>query len=283
MIQFDDLHERWARRSTRCETSGTGHTDSPRGRTRFVSLSVPHRTVLILSIGALVAVWLCSFVDPAQATKLPTTPGTPRAAVIDGVPLVPITTKQRVGCEKLANHLKRRVPCPGLLPVAIPVSPTSSAASCLGTVGETACGPAAIQVMGDVFFLSQSNFQVPPDYVGVTFQQSSGSVVPEPSVSGGPLGRFVFMAGPDLQAALRGESGKNVPPVPRYCAPLKATVTVRVHGSAAEVSFHGHSQVNLDLDVAEGDATILVAPDNRQTAISGRTRGYRRREAPRVP
>jgi hypothetical protein len=213
--------------------------------------------------------------------------------VIDGVPLVPITTNQRADCEKLANHLKRRVPCPGLLPVPIRVSPTSSAASCLGTLGETACGPAAIQVVGDVFLLSQSNFQVPPGYVGVTFQQYNGSVVPQPSVTGGPLGHFVFMAGPDLRAYLRRGTRKNVPPVPRYCMPLKVTATVRVHGSAAklyqcsdsssgpdevellmghdllvwddagitcEVSFHGHSQVNVDLDVAEADATVLVAP-----------------------
>jgi hypothetical protein len=31
-------------------------------------------------------------------------------------------------------------------------------------------------------------------------------------------------------------------------------------GITSEVSFHGHSQVNVDLDIAEADATILVAP-----------------------
>jgi hypothetical protein len=74
---------------------------------------------------------------------------------------------------------------------------------------------------------------------------------------------------------------------------MKVATTIRVHGSAAtlyqcsdssrgpgeielltghdllvwndagitsEVSFHGHSQVNVDLDIAEADATILVAP-----------------------
>jgi hypothetical protein len=147
--------------------------------------------------------------------------------------------------------------------------------------------------MGDVFLLSQSNFEVPPGYVGVTFQQNNGSIVPEPSVTGGPLGHFVFMAGPHLQVYLRGDAGKHVPPVPRYCTPLKVTPAINVHGTAAklyqcaetssgpnqvellmghdllqwndagitcEVSFHGHSQVNLDLDVAEADATILISP-----------------------
>jgi hypothetical protein len=101
------------------------------------------------------------------------------------------------------------------------------------------------------------------------------------------------MAGPDLGGYLRHETGKHVPPVPRYCTPMKVATTIRVHGSAAtlyqcsdssrgpgeielltghdllvwndagitsEVSFHGHSQVNVDLDIAEADATILVAP-----------------------
>jgi hypothetical protein len=230
---------------------------------------------------------------PLAAAKVPPTTVNPRAEVIDGVPLVPITASQRADCERLADHLKRRAPCPGLLPVPIPVAPTSSAASCLGTLGETACGPAAMQVTGDIFLLSQSNFQVPAGYVGVTFQQYNGTVVPEPSVNGGPLGHFVFMAGPDLGGYLRHETGKHVPPVPRYCTPMKVATTIRVHGSAAtlyqcsdssrgpgeielltghdllvwndagitsEVSFHGHSQVNVDLDIAEADATILVAP-----------------------
>jgi hypothetical protein len=31
-------------------------------------------------------------------------------------------------------------------------------------------------------------------------------------------------------------------------------------GITTEVSFHGHSQVNLDLDIAIADATKLVSP-----------------------
>ena len=32
------------------------------------------------------------------------------------------------------------------------------------------------------------------------------------------------------------------------------------HGMTCEVSFHGHSQVNVDLDEAEADATVFVSP-----------------------
>jgi hypothetical protein len=269
-------------------------------RRRIVSLPLPplalHGPVRTFSIAVLLSVALGSFVVPAGGAKPPPTVAHPKAEGIDGVPLVPITSRQRASCEKLANHLKKRVPCPGLLPTPIPISPTSSAVSCLGTLGESACGPAALQVTGGVFFLSQSNFKVPPGYVGVTFQQYNGATVPEQSVDGGPLGHFVFMAGRELRAYLRSGSRGNAPPVPRYCLPMKVTPAVRVHGSVAtlyqcsdsrngpgeielltghdvlvwddagvtaEVSFHGHSQVNVDLDIAEADATALVSPTKR--------------------
>ena len=220
----------------------------------------------------------------------------PKSEVVDSVPLVPITSAQRAKCEKFADQLKRRVPCPGLLPDAIPVSSTSSAASCLGVFGEESCGPAMIQLSGGVFLLNQSNFQVPPGYIGVTFKQYNGNVVPETSVSGGPLGHFVFMTGTDLASYLRNESGTAVPPVPIYCSSIQDANAIRVHGLVAtlyqcsdssnapgqlellmghdvlvwndsgiacEVSFHGHSQVNIDLDIAVADATQLVSPPKR--------------------
>jgi hypothetical protein len=188
------------------------------------------------------------------------------------------------------------VPCPGLLPEPIPVSSTSSASSCLGIFGEDSCGPALFDLSGGVFLVNQSNFQVPPGYVGVTFEQNSGDIVPEASVSGGPLGHFVFMAGTGLQSYLRHESGKAVPPVPTYCSSIQHVSAIAVHGSVAtlyqcadssnthdqlelimghdvlvwkdsgitcEVSFHGHSQVNIELDMAVADATELVSPTNR--------------------
>ncbi len=280
------------RSESSCKTSPTEKVKVPPkhgGLARPVFLFCAVLTLTISVLGLVV------FLGPAGATKVPRTVH-PRAEVIDGVPLVPITNSQRAACVKWADHLKRRVPCPGLLPVPIPVSPTSAEASCLGTLGETACGPAATQVTGDVFLLSQSNFEVPPGYVGVTFAQYGGSVVPEPSVTGGALGHFVFMAGRYLQVYLRDASGKHVPPVPRYCTLVKVSAPISVHGSAAklyqcadasrgpnqvrllmghdllewndagitcEVSFHGHSQVNQDLDVAEADATVLVSPTRR--------------------
>jgi hypothetical protein len=201
-----------------------------------------------------------------------------RPEVVDGVPLIPISAVQRSDCLKFADRLKRQVPCPGLLPKPIPVSSTSPNATCLGTLGEAACGPAVIQVT-NIFLLSQSNFQVPPGYVGVTYQEYNGTVVPEPSVDGGSLGHFVFTAGG--------------PHVPAYCSPMPVEQPVQVHGRAAtlyqcsdsstapgelqlimghdllvwddagittEVSFHGHSQVNVDLDLAVANATSLVSP-----------------------
>jgi hypothetical protein len=219
----------------------------------------------------------------------------PKMEVVDGVPLIPISVTQRAACEKYADQLKRRVPCPGLLPEPIPVSPTSSAAWCLGEIGEDACGPGVIQTTGNVFLLSQSNFQVPRSYVGVTFQQYSGKTVPMASVDGGPLGHFVFMAGTDLRTYLANGSRGSGPPVPGYCISVKGDKALRVQGAIAtlyqcsdssdspddlelvlghdllvwndsgmtcEVSFHGHSQVNVDLDTAVADATQLVEPSN---------------------
>lgn len=230
----------------------------------------------------------------AKTAKAPNTV-VAKAEVVDGVPLVPITAAQRMDCEQFADQLKRPVPCPGLLPDPIPVSPTSSAASCLGEGGEDGCGPATIQLDGGVFWLQQSNFQVPYGYVGVTFQQYSGKVVPMTSISGGPLGHFVFMTGTDLQSIMGNEGGRAVLPVPSYCRPMKLQKTTPVHGSVAtvyqcsdssnfgeietilghdvlvwndsgitcEVSFHGHSQVNVNLDIAVADATELVSPTKR--------------------
>ena len=242
--------------------------------------------MLILAIG-LVSVSACTAcssptVTPSERSTVPVVSvPEPKAEVVDGVPLIPITAVQRSDCAKFANRLKRQVPCPGLLPKPIPVSSTSPDAACLGTLGETACGPAVIQVT-NIFLLSQSNFQVPPGYVGVTYQEYNGTIVPEPSVNGGALGHFVFTVGG--------------PHVPAYCSPMAVAQPVQVQGVAGklyqcsdsstgpgelelimghdllvwedagittEVSFHGHSQVNVDLDLAVAKATSLVSPSSR--------------------
>jgi hypothetical protein len=147
-----------------------------------------------------------------------------------------------------------------------------------------------------LFELSQSNFEVPPSYSGVTFQQYNGAVVPEPSISDGPLGHFVFMTGTDLPAGVGNGTRRGASPVPSYCTPQATQTALRVRGVRAqlyrcsdagggpdafelimghqlllwkmagidvEVSFHGFSQVNVDLDLAVADSTTMVAAEHR--------------------
>lgn len=169
----------------------------------------------------------------AQTSILHTNTTAAKAEVIDGVPLVPTTKSQRNECQRFADHLKRQIPCPGLLPVPLPVSDASLSGACEGMVGamaEMACGPAVIELNGNLFELSQSNFEVPPGYVGVSFQQNNGSWVPEQSISGGSLGHFVFMTGTDMQSVMTGKRSKSLAPVPPYCSPLDQPSVFRVHG-----------------------------------------------------
>jgi hypothetical protein len=260
-------------------------------------------TVFSLATLLFVGYSLQTVVEPqiAQAQAPISRAGTTsaKAEVVDGVPLVPTTKSQRNECQRFANHLRRQAPCPGLLPVPLPVSDASLSGACLGMVGamaEMACGPAAMQLNGNLFELSQSNFPVPPGYVGVSFEQKAGTWAPEQSISGGSLGHFVFMAGSNLQSVMTGKHGKGLAPVPPYCSPLDQPNVIRVHGRLAnlytcadesnslaggeiilghtllvwddhgmtcEVSFHGHSQVNVDLDEAEANATVMVSPQKR--------------------
>lgn len=140
------------------------------------------------------------------------------------------------------------------------------------------------------------NFQVPNGYVGVSIDTENGPV-PATSTSGGPLGHFVFEAGPDLGSLMLGAGAhKNRFAVPTYCAPVRLSTPLRVHGAPAalfqcadistgpgtveiyighellewetagivcQVSFHGHSLVNIALDSAVADATRLVFPKKR--------------------
>ncbi len=250
----------------------------------------------ILLAASLLASLMAPETAQAESSELVPIISGPRAEVVDGVPLVPTTKAQRRECQRFADHLKRPVPCPGLLPDPIPVSATRAAVLCpgdYGALGEGSCGPAGIEVNGNLFEISQSNFQVPPGYVGVSYEQDNGAVVPETSISGGPLGHFVFMTGTDLQDVMTNRRGKGAVPVPPYCLPLDLSSMIRVHGRLAklyqcadasnslteiqivqghtllvwndagitcEVSFHGHSQVNVDLDVAEANVTVLVSP-----------------------
>jgi hypothetical protein len=243
---------------------------------------------------ALVVIAVVSLGLTAQAGAARATTSPPAAAkVVDGVPLVPSSASQRDQCQKFADQLHRRVPCPGLVPTPIAVSTVPSPGPCLGVFGENGCGTAVIERSRSLLEMSQSNFQVPAGYAGVTFQQYNGSVVPMQSISGGPLGHFVFMTGTDLQSVVLNKHRMGVPPVPAYCVAVQPSKAIRVSGATAqlyqcpepssgpatfelytghellvwndkgvtaEVSFHGLSQVNADLDVAVADATVLVSP-----------------------
>jgi hypothetical protein len=264
------------------------------GVTRVSSFHLPGLVCVLLVAYLLTS--LISTKAQAQSSELSATSSEPRAEMIDGVPLVPTTKEQQGECQRFADLLKRRAPCPGLLPDPIPVSPTTAATSCpgdYGALGEGSCGPAGIEITGNLFELSQSNFQVPAGYVGVSYQQNNGVVTPDTSISGGPLGHFVFMSGTDMQHVMTNTSRKGEAPVPTYCQPLAPSDQIRVHGHVAklyqcadaansvtepqiveghtllvwsdagvtcEVSFHGHSQVNIDLDVAVANATVLLSP-----------------------
>jgi hypothetical protein len=135
----------------RCQTPLMTRT----GRVRRTGASWTRCRLYLLGLACIlsVAFLLPSLVAPetaqAQSSALAPSTSGPRAEVVDGVPLVPMTKAQRGECQRFANHLKGAAPCPGLLPEPIPIPPTSTA--CFGEVGalsEVSCGPAGIQVAG---------------------------------------------------------------------------------------------------------------------------------------
>ncbi len=156
-------------------------------------------SVIILTTAAL-TIGVSSAMDHGAAATVVSSPPRQGPKTVDGVPLVPISATQRGECQKFANQLRRRVPCPGLLPDPIAVTTVPAGGPCLGVIGEDACGEAVIEV---------SNFQVPPGCVGVSIQQYNGAVVPMTSIAGGPLGHFVFMAGTDLPPRLWNQTAKG--------------------------------------------------------------------------
>lgn len=216
-----------------------------------------------------------------------------RATEVDGVPLTPITGAQRAHCQSYAAKLKRPVVCPGLLPTPIPIS-AAPGGVCSKGIGEDQCGPAIFQSSeNDGLFINQANFQVPPGYVGVPGL---------PSISGGSLGHFVLVEGPVIKwYEGSGSATKVVVSVPSTCKVSPLVKPIRIHGAAAkfyecangpmtpdtpalylghdlltwrergllvEVSFHGHSSVNQDLDVAVAKAAIVVAPKRSKSGSS---------------
>ena len=213
----------------------------------------------------------------------------PKAEQIDGVPLVPAPASQTAECRDLARHLNRPVPCPALVPEAIPTSPTMASGYCL-TPG--ACGPAQVGVYRTSLQMTQMNFEVPNGYVGVSVDAHNG-LAPATSSNGGPLGHFVFETGTSLLGEYKPHSIRAAASIPSYCPPMVGQPAVRIHGSSGtffecansstdpnavetvqghdllqwkqdgmvnQVSFHGHSQVNLDLDLAIAQSVELIRP-----------------------
>ena len=195
-----------------------------------------------------------------------------------------ISSSQRAQCQRAADQARAPVPCPGLVP-----SPNPGSASICGPANGLSCGPPQIQETDGAFLWEQYDFQVPPNYVGVTYQQYSGAVVPFPSTTGGPLGHFVIYAGRNLTLS---RFGGPIQPVPSYCTAVPGDTALVVHGASAvlyecsdswnpssgeidvghellvwkqsgitcEVSFHGHSLLNQLLDIVVARATSLIAP-----------------------
>jgi hypothetical protein len=205
--------------------------------------------------------------------------GAEHATSVDGVPLIPSTPGERSQCQKIANATHAPVPCPGLIPDPIPTS--QSSANCLGGEQVT-CGSPEIENTLPFFSWNQMSFQVPPRYVGVPG---------ETTLDGEPLGHFVVYSGKNLNLSRT----RTASPLPVYCARTAQNRTLRVHGVMArmyecsnrsngksveldvghelliwtqngitcEVSLHGHSQVNQDLDVVIANATRMLLPVKR--------------------
>jgi hypothetical protein len=205
--------------------------------------------------------------------------GAEQATVVDGVPLILSTPVQRSQCQKIANATHAAVPCPGLIPDPIPTS--QSSANCIGGVQLT-CGTPQIENALPFFSWNQMSFQDPPGYVGVPG---------ESTIDGESLGHFVVYSGKNLNLSRT----RTASPIPVYCARTAQNRKLRVHGVVArmykcsnssngksveldighevliwkqngitcEVSLHGHSQVNQDLDLVIANATRFVFPVKR--------------------
>jgi hypothetical protein len=141
-----------------------------------------------------------------------------------------------------------------------------------------------MQISPPSLTINEANFEVPPGYVGVPGLTS---------LVNGPLGHFVLLEGPRVDFTEGSGAATKIVGVPSTCTAVHPNAALRVHGHRAalytcadgpmtpdtpalylghelltwkehglvvQVSFHGHSQVNVDLDLAVADATALVRP-----------------------
>lgn len=216
---------------------------------------------------------------------------TPKAQQIDGGSLVPAPKGQVSRCRQLARQLRRAVPCPGLVPDPITTTSASALGFCVSSPGT--CGPAQVWVNRKSLEMSLMNFQVPSGYVGVSLGTYNGQV-PATASNGGPLGHFVFETGTTLVGEYQPGSNRVAASIPSYCQPIVGHGVIRIHGSVGtffqcaesssdrnavqtvaghdllqwkqdgmlnQVSFHGHSPVNLDLDLAVAQSVHLIQPN----------------------
>ncbi len=208
-----------------------------------------------------------------------------RTVTVDGVPLAPISRSERAQCRHYADRMRRPTICPGILPVPIAVSATAPYGTCTySQPSENACGPAYFETTPPELFVNQANFEVPASYLGVPGLTSA---------TGGPLGHFVFVEAPKVQFVEGAGPHPKVVSVPGTCHPVAGRNRFGVHGTQAtlydcadgpmtpttpalylghtlltwrqrglevQVSFHGHSQTNVDLDLAVARDTVVVTP-----------------------
>jgi hypothetical protein len=206
----------------------------------------------------------------------------PIGVSVDSVKLVSIDATQRAQCQKAANAIHTPVSCPSLIPD--PIRSAEGLKDCNARVSydePPTCSRPSIEGTGSELLVNQYSFQLPHGYVGVPMATA---------VNGDPLGHFVIVAGRNLNT---NRGGFGIPrAIPSYCAAVSPSPTIVVHGTAAmmyecgenpgdisyetdlghellvwtqssitcEVSLHGHSQVNRDLDIAIANATRMVLP-----------------------
>jgi hypothetical protein len=265
--------------------NAAGSVGDPRDRNRPLCVEFDIRctrlTILVVLVLLGAGCGTARNASPPTTTAAPPTSSTAPLHPVDigGVPLVPISTSLRSLCRQAADQARAPVPCPGLVPEANP----GSVYAC-GPPGSETCGSPQIQEADGTFLWNQYDFRVPADYVGLPSTPPGGL-----STTGGPLGHFVIDAGRHLTL---NRFGGPVQPVPSYCTGVPGGTAVVIHGAPAaayecsdtwnpssleidvghellvwtqggvtcEVSFHGHSLVNLELDLAIARATTLVRP-----------------------
>jgi hypothetical protein len=171
---------------------------------------------------------------------------------VGGVYLTPPSRAFRASCQQVADRLGFAVPCPGLLPVAVP-----------GTAPPRLCGASATCRRGRLLILTHDGFVVPVGYVGAHGGPATLQIVAMPARGGPDRRRF----------DCPGERRIATPAVHRIRAVLAAcpqaapsvlggSVLLRwsERGTFVEVSTPGVDVVNQRLVATVADHLDLVTP-----------------------